>query len=125
MPLNSLPESRIAYASPAEQRLRIREQASPSIPTPSASTPARPAPPQGGGDDDHGKLQSAADSINQRMQQDGREIQFQIDRSTGFTVVQIRHQQTGEIIRQMPPEALIRLADDISQWTGKLMDISA
>lgn len=122
MPVNSAPESRIAYASPAEQRLRIREQ--PSIPAPSASTTPKPASPHSG-DDDHGKLQSAADSINQRMQQDGREIQFQIDRSTGFTVVQVRHQQTGEIIRQMPPEALIRLADDISQWTGKLMDVSA
>jgi flagellar protein FlaG len=122
MPLNSVHESRIAYASPAEQRLRIRHQ--PSIPAPSASTTPKPASPQSIRHDD-GKLQSAADSINQRMQQDGREIQFQIDRSTGFTVVQIRHQQTGEIIRQMPPEALIRLADDISQWTGKLMDISA
>jgi flagellar protein FlaG len=45
------------------------------------------------------------------------EATFTVDRQTRRTVVQIVNRQTNEVIRQIPPESLLRVAEDM-----KLLD---
>lgn len=42
-----------------------------------------------------------------------RSLQFNVDEQTGTTVITVRNSQTDEVIRQIPSEALLKLAQRI------------
>ena len=42
-----------------------------------------------------------------------RSLQFNVDEQTGTTIITVRNSQTDEVIRQIPSEALLRLAQRI------------
>ncbi|MCD6449116.1 MAG: flagellar protein FlaG [Thermotogaceae bacterium] len=50
------------------------------------------------------------------------EAEFKIDRDTGMIVVKIKNKETGEIIRQIPPEVMVKLAKTIDEFLGLLFD---
>ncbi|MGQ9855448.1 MAG: flagellar protein FlaG [Fervidobacterium sp.] len=50
------------------------------------------------------------------------EAEFKIDRDTNMVVIKIKDPETGEIIRQIPPELAVKLAKNIQELLGVLMD---
>ena len=50
------------------------------------------------------------DRLNQAMQSLRHDILFSIDEQSGETVIQVKNQETGEVIRQMPSEEALALA---------------
>ncbi|QGX38288.1 flagellar protein FlaG [Permianibacter aggregans] len=42
-----------------------------------------------------------------------RSLQFNVDEQTGTTIITVRNSQTDEVIRQIPSEALLKLAQRI------------
>ena len=50
------------------------------------------------------------------------EAEFKVDRSTGMVIVKIKDKETGEVIRQIPPEVVVRLAKTIEEFLGLLLD---
>ena len=52
-------------------------------------------------------------------------ITFEVDLFTGESVVQVRDKETGEVIRQVPPKELLRLAADIKGATGLIFSREA
>lgn len=42
--------------------------------------------------------------LNQAAQSIGRDLRFQVDLERGLSVIQVLDRETGEIIRQIPPE---------------------
>jgi uncharacterized FlaG/YvyC family protein len=52
----------------------------------------------------------AVDRLNQAMQNLRRDILFSIDEQSGETVIQVKNQETGEVIRQIPSEEVLVLA---------------
>ena len=50
------------------------------------------------------------------------EAEFKIDRDTGMIVVKIKDKDTGEVIRQIPPEVMVKLAKTIDEFLGLLFD---
>ncbi len=50
------------------------------------------------------------------------EAEFQIDRSTGMVIVKIKDKDTGQIIRQIPPDVVVKLAKTIDEFLGMLLD---
>ena len=50
------------------------------------------------------------------------EAEFQIDRSTGMVIVKIKDKDTGQIIRQIPPDVVVKLARTIDEFLGMLLD---
>ena len=52
-------------------------------------------------------------------------ITFVVDAETGKSVVEVRDKETGELIRQVPPEELLRLISNLKGATGLIFSGSA
>lgn len=70
-------------------------------------------------------IEKAVDKVNEVLKKQGHEIQFQIDKATGFSVVQVRDPKTNEIIQQIPSEQMLELAKTLGQEPGQLMNTLA
>jgi flagellar protein FlaG len=55
-------------------------------------------------------FEAVAQQIEDYVRQSGRSLQFQVDEGSGRIVVSVRDAATGELIRQIPDEALLALA---------------
>ena len=50
----------------------------------------------------------------------GRNIQFQLDDGSGRMVVKVTEAQSGDVIRQMPSEEALRLAENLAEMRSVL-----
>jgi len=55
-------------------------------------------------------VQKAAEQLQTFVQSMGRDLSFSIDPATGFHLVTVVNPSTGEVVRQLPSEELIKLA---------------
>lgn len=65
-------------------------------------------------------LNSSLEKINQAMRDGGRNLNFSIDQSVQGPVVMVKNTDTGEVIRQIPNEAVVRVAHNIDALKGVL-----
>ncbi len=50
------------------------------------------------------------------------EAEFSIDKDTNMVIVKIKDKDTGEVIRQIPPEVVLKIAKTIDEFLGLLFD---
>uniref|UniRef100_A0A7C4CDN8 Flagellar protein FlaG n=1 Tax=Fervidobacterium thailandense TaxID=1008305 RepID=A0A7C4CDN8_9BACT len=50
------------------------------------------------------------------------QAEFKIDREANMIIIKIKDPETGEILRQIPPEQAVKLAKNIQELLGVLMD---
>lgn len=60
-------------------------------------------------------LDSAVSQLNDFVQSVQRNLEFEVDDDSGRTVVRVVDQQTDEVIRQIPDELALRLAENLQQ----------
>ncbi len=60
-------------------------------------------------------VEKAAQEIQQFVQKMGRNLNFSIDETTGYHVVRVVNPDTGELIRQLPSEELLKIARDFER----------
>ncbi|MBY6104761.1 flagellar protein FlaG [Marinobacter nauticus] len=60
-------------------------------------------------------LDDAVSRLNDYAQNVQRDLQFEIDNDLGQTIVRVVDQQTQEVIRQIPDEVALRLAEKLQQ----------
>lgn len=53
----------------------------------------------------------AVSKVNDFVKQIGRNLEFSVDESSGRVIITVRESETGKIIRQIPPEELLIIAD--------------
>jgi len=68
-------------------------------------------------------LRQVVDVFTQAAELLNRAVRFQIDESTDRLVAQVVNVETNEVIRQIPPEELMRLARRLREFIGILLDI--
>lgn len=61
------------------------------------------------------ELDQAVSQLNDFVQTVQRDLQFEVDNEMGQTIVRVVDQQTQEVIRQMPDEVALRLAEKLQQ----------
>lgn len=61
-------------------------------------------------------LEDAASRMEQYVASMGRSLQFRVDQDSGRVVVSVRDASTGELIRQIPSEAALKIAEQLSQY---------
>ncbi len=66
------------------------------------------------------RVEEAIDRLNEQMTANGRDLRFSIDRRLDRTVVTVQSSASGEIVRQIPDEALLRVARSIEDLKGVL-----
>jgi flagellar protein FlaG len=69
-------------------------------------------------------LKAAAKEIEAYLQKSGRSLEFRVDDASGRTVVSVRNPQTGELIRQIPNEEVLRIASALNIRNAALVDIA-
>ncbi len=50
------------------------------------------------------------------------QAEFKIDKETNMVIVRIKDPDSGDIIRQIPPEVAVKLSKNIAELLGVLMD---
>jgi len=66
-------------------------------------------------DADRKGLNQAVSQLNDFVQNVQRDLQFEVDNEKGQTIVKVVDQQTKEVIRQIPDEVALRLAENLLQ----------
>lgn len=61
------------------------------------------------------ELDDAVSQLNDFVQSVQRDLQFEVNDETGQTVVRVIDQQTDEVVRQIPDELALRLAENLQQ----------
>ncbi|EKZ98322.1 MULTISPECIES: flagellar protein FlaG [Cupriavidus] len=89
---------------------------------PAAATPAAPA-------SDHPAARPSTDAAVRKLTEALRaasvSVQFEIDRETNRVVTKIVDKANGEIIRQIPTEEVVRIADALAQLQGLFVNQTA
>ena len=70
-------------------------------------------------------LQDAVSMLNQQMASTNRGLGFRIDEAVGGPVVTVRSAETGEVVRQIPNEVVVRIAHNIEKVKGLLLNAKA
>lgn len=63
----------------------------------------------------------AAQQIQSFVNSMGRNLDFSVDSTTGYHVVRVTNPETGEVVRQLPTEELIRIAQSFEQLNAALV----
>lgn len=61
------------------------------------------------------ELEGAVARLNDYVQNVQRDLQFEVDMERGQTIVRVVDNETQEVIRQIPDEVALRLADNLQQ----------
>ena len=56
-------------------------------------------------------VKKAASQINDFVKEIGRSLEFSVDEASGRVIITVRESETGKIVRQIPPEELLAIAD--------------
>jgi flagellar protein FlaG len=70
-------------------------------------------------------LQEAVSMLNQQMSSTKRGLGFQVDEAVGGPVVTVRSAESGEVVRQIPNEVVVRIAHNIEKVKGLLFSAKA
>ena len=69
-------------------------------------------------------LQEAIDRLNQQLKANGRDLSFQMDEEIDRTIITVRNIKTGEVVRQIPSEEIVRMAHSLEEGKGLLFNES-
>lgn len=67
----------------------------------------------------------AAADLQNFVQSMGRNLSFSVDETTGYHVVKVVNPNTGELVRQLPSEELLKVARDFQRLNNVLVSQKA
>lgn len=67
-------------------------------------------------------LKQAIDNLNKKLEILNSQLRIEIDKDTGIKVVKVIDKQTNEVIRQIPPDAVLKIAKYLDEVTGLLFN---
>ena len=70
-------------------------------------------------------FQAVVDELNQQMKSTNRNLWFEMDRTINTPVVAVTDKNTGELVRQIPAEVVLRVAHSIENLKGVLYNAQA
>lgn len=106
---------------PAQPRRVDASAASPPVDAPAPATRQVSAAPVV----EVPKIESVTRQIDSFLRSINRSVQFRVDQASGEMVVSICDAETGEIIRQVPGEEALRIAERIEAQLSAVLDEKA
>jgi flagellar protein FlaG len=105
--INANSPSLLNYAQPAEKPVR-------ALQTEVRAVDVKPVKPKAA-DISSVDLQQAIDVVNQAVALEQRSLSFSIDDASGRSVIKVVDFETEELIKQIPTEELLKVAQDIKR----------
>ena len=107
--------------APAAPAVKAKEAAPTSTPAPApAPVKASSIDPQ----DLHRQLEDAVSVLNKQMEHTGTSLGFSVDEALGRSIVKVVNKDSGELVRQIPGEDVVRVAHSIESLKGVLYNKS-
>lgn len=66
------------------------------------------------------EMRQALERLNEHMQKQGRSLSFSVDEQLNRTIVQVKDSRTGEVVRQIPNEVVLRIGHSLEDFKGLL-----
>jgi flagellar protein FlaG len=110
-PVNSVPPVETAPSRASEQRQ--------GLPDSGKDVPFVVDPQQ------KAELSGVVEQINKHVQSLWRDLEFSVDQDSKRVVVKVRDAETGEVIRQIPPEEALSIAKQLSDTMGLIFQARA
>ena len=70
-------------------------------------------------------LANITEEINEAFRIFNTAISFSVDKDTGNTIIRILDRETEKVIREIPPEEMLRLASRLTEIIGRIVDETA
>jgi flagellar protein FlaG len=70
-------------------------------------------------------IEASVDRLNAMLKDSGRNLNIGIDKALGGPVVTVRNAESGEVVRQIPNEVVVKMAHSIEAFKGWLHDGNA
>ena len=70
-------------------------------------------------------LEEAMKRLNDKLQHSGSNLNFSMDSSTKQLVIVVKNSETGEVVRQIPNEAVLRVAHNLDDLKGLMLNASS
>lgn len=67
-------------------------------------------------------VKEAVEKLNSYVQSQKKSVNFSIDEATNSTVIKVFKSETGELIKQFPPEEILSMAARLRQSIGWMID---
>jgi len=67
-------------------------------------------------------LETVVQDLRQRLEDGGRGLSFSVDEQLGRFVLLVKKNDTGEVIRQIPSDVVLRVAHNFEQLKGLLFN---
>ena len=67
-------------------------------------------------------LRAALQDLNKEMSQSKKGLHFSMDERLGRSIITVENASTGKVIRQIPDPAALKVAHNIEQLKGVLLD---
>jgi len=71
------------------------------------------------------ELDKAVNDMRSSAQSMRRKLEFSVDQESGITVVKVLNSDNGELIRQIPSEVVVKLAEDFKESSHVLLSEKA
>ncbi len=62
----------------------------------------------------------AVDKVREFVQVVRRDLEFSVDEATGRTIITVLDSESGEVVRQIPPEEIMTIAENLEEVQGIL-----
>ena len=112
--------------APARPVAPPKEAVAAAAPAPAKAAPKQEVPSQAErraeAEAQRRELKQAIERMNQQAIKDGRKLNFAMDEVTDQMVITVRKAESGEVIRQIPSEAVLRVAHNMEQLKGLVHD---
>ncbi|NCV08616.1 MAG: flagellar protein FlaG [Actinobacteria bacterium] len=70
-------------------------------------------------------IEKIAADLQKFVQSMGRDLSFSVDQTTGYHVVRVINPSTGELVRQLPSDELLKIARDFERLHNALVSLRA
>lgn len=68
------------------------------------------------------QLQDVVQQLNSQVEKTSTSLGFQVDEVAGRNVVTVRNKETGDVVRQIPSDAVLAVAHNIERLKGLLFN---
>ena len=109
-------------APPAQPAAQTAAAAAVPTVTPVEKAPAVKVEPLVDPDEMRANLEAAIEKLNEQVERNGRGLNFSIDEKLNRPIITVRNTATGEVVRTIPNEVVIKVAHNIEDIKGLLMD---
>ena len=70
-------------------------------------------------------IEKIAADLQKFVQSMGRDLSFSVDQTTGYHVARVINPSTGELVRQLPSDELLKIARDFERLHNALVSLRA